>query len=100
MAKKCFTEREKKRYFLICKYMAQRMFLKKQRDQSKSLKEKLKFQIALHELPKNSSPNRFRNRCKLTGRSRGFYRDFGLSRHVLREYAHQGFLPGLVKSSW
>ena len=52
------------------------------------------------KLPRNSSPSRNRNRCWVTGRSRGFYRDFGLSRHVLREMAHEGLIPGLTKSSW
>jgi small subunit ribosomal protein S14 len=51
-------------------------------------------------LPPNSLPIRLRNRCWKTGRSRGVYRDFGLSRHVIREMAHQCLLPGLIKASW
>ena len=51
-------------------------------------------------LPRNSSPSRYRNRCWVTGRSQGFYRDFGLSRHVLREMVNEGRIPGLKKSSW
>ncbi|NCQ42748.1 MAG: 30S ribosomal protein S14, partial [Cyanobacteria bacterium] len=50
--------------------------------------------------PLNSSRHRQRNRCWVTGRPRGYYRDFGLSRNVLREWAHEGLLPGVVKSSW
>ena len=51
-------------------------------------------------MPPNSLPVRLRNRCWKTGRSRGVYRDFGLSRHVIREMAHQCLLPGLIKASW
>ena len=100
MAKKCFIEREKKRRVLVSKYANLRSHLKNERNNAVSLRAKLDFQAALQDLPKNSSPGRLRNRCIVTGRPRGFYRDFGLSRHVLREYAQQGFLPGLVKSSW
>lgn len=100
MAKKCFLQRELKRSELIIQYAPKRRHFKTQRDVSTSLRTKLEFQFALQKLPRNSSPIRQRNRCKVTGRPRGYYRDFGLSRHVLREYAHKGFLPGLVKSSW
>lgn len=54
----------------------------------------------LQKLPKNSSRSRLHNRCIVTGRPKGYYRFFGLSRHVLREMAHEGFLPGVTKSSW
>ena len=54
----------------------------------------------MERLPNNSAPSRGRNRCWVTGRSRGFYRDFGLSRHVLREMGNEGLIPGLKKSSW
>ena len=54
----------------------------------------------LQQLPRNSAPVRLHNRCRVTGRPRGYFRDFGLSRHVLREYALQGLLPGVVKASW
>ena len=100
MTKKCFLEREQKRRRLVLQFSQERLNLKNQRDQCISLREKLMYQGALQDLPKNSSPTRLRNRCSVTGRPRGFYRDFGLSRHVLREYAQRGFLPGLVKSSW
>ena len=52
------------------------------------------------QIPRNSSPTRHRNRCWVTGRSRGFYKDFGLSRHVLREMGNEGLIPGFKKSSW
>jgi small subunit ribosomal protein S14 len=54
----------------------------------------------LQKLPRNSSSTRLHNRCMQTGRPRGFYRDFGLSRHNLREMAHKGLLPGVTKASW
>jgi small subunit ribosomal protein S14 len=84
MAKKNMVEREKKRERLINKYGKKR----------KEIKE------SLEKLPNNSAPCRHRNRCWLTGRSRGYYRDFGLSRHVLREMSHACLLPGVTKSSW
>lgn len=62
--------------------------------------EKLIFQRFLQKLPRDSSLTRLRNRCFVTGRPRGYYSFFGLSRHLLRELAHEGFLPGVTKSSW
>ncbi len=56
--------------------------------------------LKLAELPRNSAPTRVRNRCQLTGRSRGNYRKFGLSRIMLRELGNMGMIPGLTKSSW
>ena len=67
---------------------------------SPSFKEKLATYKKFEQIPPNSASCRHRNRCWVTGRSRGFYRDFGLSRHVLREMAHEGSIPGLKKSSW
>ena len=60
----------------------------------------LKLQECLQKFPRNSLPIRLKNRCWKTGRSRGYYRDFGLSRHVVREMAHEGVLPGVIKASW
>ena len=68
--------------------------------QSKSYEEKLICNTKLQKLPRNSSKIRLRNRCWRTGRPRGFYRDFGLCRNMLREMAHEGLLPGVTKSSW
>ncbi len=100
MAKKSMIEREKKRQKLIDKYADKREQLKEQFENATTQREKLEAHRKLQQLPRNSAPNRLRNRCWVTGRPRGYYRDFGLSRHVLREWAHQGLLPGVVKSSW
>ena len=93
-------EREKKRQQLVIKYSKKRFSLKVQMKEASFLEDKLAIQRKLQELPRNSSPVRLHNRCLITGRPKGFYRDFGLSRHVLREMAHEGFLPGVTKSSW
>ena len=93
-------EREKKRSRLVAKYAAKRADLKEAFEQATSLQEKLDAHRKLQQLPRNSAPSRRRNRCWLTGRPRGYYRDFGLCRNVLRDWAHQGLLPGVVKSSW
>ena len=100
MAKKSMIEREKKRSALIAKYADKRAELKEKLRKADSSQEKLSLQRQLQQLPRNSSPSRQRNRCWVTGRPRGYYRDFGLSRNVFREWAHQGLLPGVVKSSW
>jgi small subunit ribosomal protein S14 len=100
MAKKSMIEREKKRQKMIDKYADKREQLKEQFENATTQREKLEAHRKLQQLPRNSAPNRLRNRCWVTGRPRGYYRDFGLSRHVLREWAHQGLLPGVVKSSW
>ena len=100
MARKSLIEREKKRAHLIEKYAAKREDLKEQFRQADNAQDKLDIHRQIQQLPRNSSPSRKRNRCWLTGRPRGYYRDFGLSRNVLREWAHQGLLPGVVKSSW
>jgi small subunit ribosomal protein S14 len=100
MAKKSMIEREKKRAKLVEKYAAKREELKEQFRKADNAQEKLEIHRQLQQLPRNSAPNRKRNRCWLTGRPRGYYRDFGVSRNVLREWAHQGLLPGVVKSSW
>ncbi|HEY9604135.1 MAG TPA: 30S ribosomal protein S14 [Allocoleopsis sp.] len=100
MAKKSMIEREKKRQKLVDKYAAKREALKEEFHNAESQLDKLEIHRKLQQLPRNSAPNRVRNRCWVTGRPRGYYRDFGLSRHVLREWAHKGLLPGVVKSSW
>ncbi len=93
-------EREKKRSRLVAKYADKRAELKEQFRKASSQREKLEIHRQIQQLPRNSAPSRKRNRCWVTGRSRGYYRDFGLSRNVLREWAHEGLLPGVVKSSW
>ncbi|MCC5636874.1 30S ribosomal protein S14 [Nostoc sp. CHAB 5844] len=100
MAKKSMIEREKKRVKLVAKYAEKREALLEEFRQAESLEDKLDAHRKIQQLPRNSAPNRRRNRCWVTGRPRGVYRDFGLSRNVLREWAHEGLLPGVVKSSW
>lgn len=100
MAKKGMIEREKKRQNLVDKYADKRAELKEQIRTSESPRERFQLQRELQRLPRNSSRTRLHNRCNVTGRPRGYYRDFGLSRNVLREWAHKGYLPGVVKSSW
>jgi small subunit ribosomal protein S14 len=100
MATKNLIQRELKRQRLVMKYAKQREALKQQILDTSILKEKLILHRKLQKLPKNSSSVRLHNRCMITGRPRGYYRDFGLSRHVLREMAHEGLLPGVTKSSW
>lgn len=93
-------ERERRRQKLVQKFLAKRTELKKNLKIAASFEEKLSINRELQNLPRNSAPVRVRNRCMLTGRSRGYFRDFGLSRHCLREMAHQCLLPGVTKSSW
>nr|YP_009497988.1 ribosomal protein S14 [Gracilaria changii]ART65251.1 ribosomal protein S14 [Gracilaria changii] len=100
MAKKSMCEREKKRKQLIEKYYSQRKEIKNKLNSKLTLIEQIELQKELQKLPKNSAPCRQRNRCWKTGRSRGFYKDFGLSRHVFREMSHKCLLPGVKKSSW
>lgn len=100
MAKKSMVEREKKRARLVEKYAAKRAELKEQFRKATNSAEKLEIHRQIQRLPRNSAPSRKRNRCMVTGRPRAYYRDFGLSRNVLREWAHEGLLPGVVKSSW
>ena len=100
MAKQSMIQRERKRERLIDKYSTKRNFLKAELKNVKSFQERLALYKKFEKVPRNSSPSRNRNRCWVTGRSRGFYKDFGLSRHVLREMAHEGLIPGLTKASW
>nr|YP_635985.1 ribosomal protein S14 [Tetradesmus obliquus]Q1KVT9.1 RecName: Full=Small ribosomal subunit protein uS14c; AltName: Full=30S ribosomal protein S14, chloroplastic [Tetradesmus obliquus]ABD48268.1 ribosomal protein S14 [Tetradesmus obliquus]ASY96112.1 30S ribosomal protein S14 [Tetradesmus obliquus]WVD55808.1 ribosomal protein S14 [Tetradesmus distendus] len=100
MANKAMIQRELKRQNLVMKFAKKRAILKQQIQQASSLKEKLALHRKLQQLPRNSSPVRLHNRCLVTGRPKGYFRDFGLSRHVLREMAHEGLLPGVRKASW
>ena len=100
MAKKSLIEKENKKKKLVKKYDVIRQSLKRQIKSSLSIQGKLTISEKLQSLPRNSAPVRLRNRCSLTGRPRSNYRDFGLSRHVLREMAHTCLLPGVSKSSW
>ena len=93
-------QREIKRQNLVMKYAKKRALLKEKIRTAPSFQEKFEFQRKLQQLPRNSSPVRLHNRCLVTGRPKGYFRDFGLSRHVLREMAHEGLLPGVRKASW
>ena len=100
MAKKSMIEREKKRINLNSKYKIKRQNLLEQYKKTEGFEPKLEVHSKIQKLPRNSAKNRIRNRCWKTGRPRGYYSDFGVSRHVLREMAHQCLLPGIRKSSW
>jgi small subunit ribosomal protein S14 len=100
MAKQGMIQREKKRERLVAKHLLKRESIKEDLKSVSSFQERLVLYKKFERIPRNSSPSRQRNRCWVTGRSRGFYRDFGLSRHVLREMGNDGLIPGLKKSSW
>nr|NP_074968.1 ribosomal protein S14 [Euglena longa]P24354.1 RecName: Full=Small ribosomal subunit protein uS14c; AltName: Full=Plastid 30S ribosomal protein S14 [Euglena longa]CAC24579.1 ribosomal protein S14 [Euglena longa] len=100
MSKKSIIEREKKRKSLVKKYKNLRNFIKKEIKNELNFFEKIFLNFKLQKFPRDSSPCRLHNRCYLTGRPRGYYRFFGLSRHIFRDMAHYGLLPGVTKSSW
>ncbi|MEY4611942.1 MAG: hypothetical protein RL246_2261 [Bacteroidota bacterium] len=89
MAKESVKARERKREATVAKYAVKRAALKAAGDYA-----------GLDKLPKNASPVRLHNRCKLTGRPRGYMRKFGISRVTFREMASNGLIPGVTKSSW
>ena len=101
MARKSVVERNKKRERLATKFANRRLILKeKAKDTSLSLEDRFEARLKLAEMPRNSSPVRHRLRCAQSGRSRGNYRKFKLSRIALRDLASTGQIPGMVKSSW
>ena len=101
MAKKSQIARDSKRRKMYVKYVEKRDALKVERKAAVGNPSELaRIQFELAKLPLNSSPSRRKNRCEVTGRSRGYIRKFGLSRITFREMAHRGFLPGVTKSSW
>ena len=100
MAKQSMIQREHKRERLIIKHANKRAAIKEELKNVNSFQERVALYKKFEKIPRNSSPSRHRNRCWVTGRSQGFYRDFGLSRHVLREMGNDGLIPGLKKSSW
>ncbi|MBC8342940.1 MAG: 30S ribosomal protein S14 [Bacteroidetes bacterium] len=89
MSKLSITIRNRKRKEMVAKYAEKRAALKAAGDYA-----------ALDRLPKNASPVRVRNRCQISGRPRAYSRQFGISRNLFREMAHQGLIPGVKKSSW
>lgn len=101
MAKTSQVHRDLQRKQLIAKHAAKRQALRdKLNDANLPVEEKIAAQVAFAKLPRNSCPTRKNNRCVLTGRSRGYYKKFGISRIMLRELALAGQLPGVRKSSW
>lgn len=101
MAKKSSIEKNKRRRRLVAKYAARREALKATAsDSSLPQEERFAARLKLAALPRNSAKIRVRNRCELTGRPRGYYRKFNMSRIALRELASAGLVPGVVKSSW
>lgn len=101
MAKTSIIQRELKREKLVKKFKKKRDALRAIiKDKDSTAEEKWKAQLGLQKLPRNSAPVRQMNRCQLTGRPRGVYRKFGLSRHKVREAGNRGDIPGMVKSSW
>ena len=101
MAKKSMVERELKRAKLVKKYAAKHAELKTIIENvNASDEERFDAQLKLQQLPRDSSPVRRTNRCRITGRPHGYYNKFGLGRNKLREAAMRGDVPGLKKSSW
>lgn len=101
MAKTSAVYRNLKRAQMADKFENRRRKLKEiVMDKTVSPEERFQATLKLAELPRNSARIRYRNRCKLTGRSRGYYRKFGVARIELRDMAGFGEIPGLVKSSW
>jgi small subunit ribosomal protein S14 len=101
MAKKSAVNRNEMVRKLVKQYASKREALKAiANDESRPLEERFEARLKLAELPRNSSPNRYRNRCQITGRPRAFYRKLKMSRIALRDLGSNGQIPGLVKSSW
>ena len=101
MAKTSSIEKNNRRRQMVAQAAAKRKRLKAAaKDNSKTPQERFAARVKLSKMPRNSSKTRIRNRCELTGRSRGYYRKVKLCRNKLRELASQGQIPGMVKSSW
>lgn len=101
MAKTSSVEKNNRRRRMTAQYKNKRAQLKAIiQDRKKSMDQRFEAQLKLAEMPRNSSKTRIRNRCEITGRSRGFYRKLKLCRNQLRELASQGLIPGMTKSSW
>jgi small subunit ribosomal protein S14 len=100
MAKESILQRQKKRQKLVLRYQEKRSKFIKAFYLAESLAEKQSFRKKLEKLPRDSTKVRLKNRCWRTGRGRGFYKDFGLCRHMIREMAHNCLLPGVYKASW
>ena len=101
MAKTSSVEKNNRRKRLTKKFAGKRARLKAiAKNKTLPMEERFSAQLKMAQLPRNSSPNRVRNRCEVTGRPRAYYRKVKMSRLALREMANQGLIPGMVKSSW
>jgi small subunit ribosomal protein S14 len=100
MARQSIIQRQIKRETLVTKYKEKRETLLADFSKAEGLRSKLSIHKKIEKLPRNSIKVRSRNRCWRTGRGRGVYKDFGLCRHMIREMAHNGLLPGVYKASW
>ena len=101
MAKQSSVNKNNRRRKMVAQFAAKRKKLKAiAGDLKKPTEERFAARLKLSQLPRNSSATRIRNRCELTGRSRGYYRKLRVCRNMLRELASQGLIPGMVKSSW
>jgi small subunit ribosomal protein S14 len=101
MAKKSSILKNQRRARLVKKYAGKRARLKEIADDPKRPpEERFMARLKMAELPRNSSPNRVKNRCEVTGRPRSYYRKFRMSRIALRQFAGAGRIPGIIKSSW
>ena len=101
MAKQSMVQRDLKRVKIAEKFAAKRAAIKAViADPNASYEQMMEAQVQLQKLPRNASPMRQRNRCQLSGRPRGYYRKFGLSKTQFREAAMRGDIPGLTKASW
>jgi small subunit ribosomal protein S14 len=101
LAKTALIQRELKRDKLVTKYAKKFAELKAiANDAKKSDEERLAARVAMQKIPRNANPTRQRNRCEITGRPRGTFRQFGLARGKIREMAFSGNIPGVTKASW
>ena len=101
MAKTALIQRELKRDKLVAQYAKKFAELKAiANDAKKGDDERMAARLALQKLPRNANPTRQRNRCEMTGRARGTFRQFGLARSKIRELAFNGDIPGVTKASW
>ena len=101
MAKKSSIEKNNHRKQLVKQFAGKReRLLAVANDESKPMEERFEARLKLAEMPRNASPTRIRNRCEITGRPRGTFRQFGLARAKIRELAFNGDIPGVTKASW
>ncbi len=101
MAKKSSIEKNNRRKRLVKQFAGKReRLLAVANNDSKPMEERFEARLKLAELPRNANPTRVRNRCEITGRPRGTFRQFGLARNKIREMAFTGDIPGVIKASW